>query len=533
MGFSAVSHLPATDSTTRIWSIFFSLLLMCAYFFLFYALDIFPGLHIHEAHQATFGRQVHSLADLGRFFLEDTLHDTHHHAILVGLTRFLSTWFGDSLWAIRLPAVLFFLTMCVLLAFFSRKLEPKDPVTPWFHVLIFALHPMVLGWGRMGWEPSTTMFAVVWLWYPIFIPLEEKHPNSLRTFLLFAMSASFVLWAHPVHLFFIFSVACVALWERAHQWSDIRRRWTHRAIRTVVLVGVVIQTIVLLSYIGWYRYMLWTIRFVWHILETLTGTRILYLVTGVKWSLWHSVLFIATAIVAVLASMSLFRMRRRWFWRCWIALGLSILCFYLVLPWVHFFYGYGHQLLVLLGPFLFMLASGLSVMPKKMGRTLLFIFSCAMLLSFGQGYFVAGQTSENRGAHPMFWSYSEAKNTDPTQEAGRWIKTYIHTHSNARIYVRLPSMQKAFSFWTHQKVDFFWDADRGKYLYVPIDKNPWIWVDYYASNSPLTQWIGQLKKKNIPFQTHMIYSRTRRKQILIVYADPKQAKKPLLLKDRP
>ncbi len=513
-------HDPQTLSpqSSRYWGFLFFLLAMGVGGLLFFALDAYPGLNGDEAYQgllsAPMGDAKQDASTLWRMLTTKAPSGRYPHPLLASSVYALERVYAPSAWTLRFPVALWSLLACLLLFVLARRLADgeSDALAPWTYLLIFASHPMFLGYARFAWEPSLYVVGGVLFWMPWFFGAAFR---ARRLFWgMIVLGAVLLLLAHPVYLVFLICAVSV-LWWRPRTEQALSRPLRQRVLFVLwvcVLGGGLIWALVQAgpSVLG--RFF---VGYLFHLVEIFSGMRVFQYITGISWSVWHGLLLASFSWLVLMACIGFLGKDRKELQDHFLFFGLCFFCYFFLQPILPITVGQERYILVLLFPFAFFLAAGLQRMPLVWRRITLALHTLICLVSFTMGYFVQGWETENRFAHPTFWVGSGPQDAEPKAKIARWIKAQVPPQTP--IYTSNFWMEKSLAHRLQRPIKMYWDTDTRSFLPIPWDKIPrWVVVDFHLRESPLWPLMRHLDHHKIPYQKYTVKTQKGRTQAWMI-----------------
>ena len=524
----------------RLWKFLFLFFSLILFLVLFFGLEQFPGLNGDEAYQGLLsspvgeGKQHGSI--LWRSLTTKAPSGRYPHPLLISSIHLAERVAPPSAWTLRFPVALWSLLACVLLFFFSRRLKIvfSDELSPWYFLILFASHPLFLGYARFAWEPSLYAVGVVCFWMPWFWGRVYRE-RPLFWFLV-GVGALLCLLAHPVYLVFLLCALSVLWWfpeaskdsqeaskdlQEASKDSQNLQSLSLKA-RKVRLFLTALWLVFLL--LGWGFFLskfqpaiLWSFfwGYVWNLVEILSGVRIFQYITGTSWGLWHTVVLTSSVLLWSVVCVVLF-LRRRVFLGYFANLFFLVMQSYFFLqPFLPLHVGQERYLLVLLFPFTFFLALGIQQLSLYWGRLVLFSHASICLLSFVMGYFVEGWRSENQRAHPSFWVGSSLGDAEPKAKIIGWIKARVPY--DTPIYTSSFWMEKPLAYGLQRPIKAYWEEGKVHFGTIPWGSmRDWVVVDFHLRAAPLWSLLRYFERQKIPYQMFRVQSKRGRTQAWIV-----------------
>lgn len=472
-----------------------------------YALDVFPGLNGDEAYQALLGKSW-SQTNHGDL----SISGRYPHLVLTSLIR-VSVWcFGISIWALRLPAVL--LTLLGLLVIYKISRKNMSTYSAGCVVLVFATHPLILGYARISWEPAGALLGAALVWFP-FLASTPSMSNRWR-WLLMILGGLLTGLAHPLYAINLFSIFAVGLWYKSADFPDLWKRWFRRCMVGIVLLPVLIMGGYLANtFGGYFLFRVW-LNYITFTAEILSGVRIFQYVVGTPWSWIHTCQMISCFVFLSVAIWYMVQKDRHTLNKTVGVIIIAWAGFFVIQPWYPIGLGNSRFLLFLLCPVLFLIARGLVLFSPARTTILLGCYAMIGLGSFGWGYFGEGWRTENKAAEHAWWAGSDAQDPEPKVKAARWIQQ--HTHSSTAILVGSFWIEKPLQFFLQKRTHYYWHPLRKQYYPRAWKRFSWVIVDFIDAPGPAFLHT-YFKQQQIPHIRHIIRSRRGNPQIVLLYHD--------------
>ncbi|GEM_PF-7117679 len=501
----------------RYWDIFFWFLAAGIVFLLLFSLDSYPGLNGDEAYQGLLSAPMESTTQHGSFgwrmFTTKAPSGRYPHPLLASSIYALEQAYPPSAWTLRLPVVIWSLLGCLLLFVLTRRMEGNDAFASWSYLLIFASHPLFLSYARFAWEPSLYVVGVVLFWVPWFFDRSvRKHP-SFWGMLFFG--AILTLFAHPVYLVFLVCAVSVLAWmpqndEQPRSPSLIQSvvwgLWA--AIFIIGLIWMVVQMgVAALGRFSW--------QYLQQLAEILSGMRALQYITGISWGIWHGLLLCSFSLLCFASFLGLFRKNRERLRHGVIFFTLSFICYFFLQLYLPLTIGQERYILVLIFPVCFFLASGLQQYPLFWKRLVLGLHVSFCLVAFVMGYFVQGWRTENRYAHPTFWSGSSPQDAEPKEKIADWLKK--HLPPQAPIFTSNFWMEKTLAYRLGRPIKMFWQEGQFHAESIHWKTIPhWVVVDFHLQESPIWPLMRYFDQHKIAYQKYRVTTQRGRIQAWII-----------------
>lgn len=499
------SHLSL--SHRNVWRVWLFVLAALGCFAMLFALNTFPGLNGDEAFQGLRWEW---------WFQPESSQGNHNisgryaNYVLVLLIKGCQLVWGNTIWSLRLPTVI--LTLAGLLALFlcARKFHSTD--RSGLYLLAFLAHPLLLGYARIGWEPSGALVGAVLVWFPLFLP-EDSLPRWQKLSLI-VMGCALTLLAHPLFLINLLGIVAMVIWRNLER---LPAPWPVRLQRTLVVIGL----LPLVGMIGFLAYQysggfaLGIVgKYVLYVGEIFSGVRIFQYVVGTSWGLAHTAQAVGFTTTLVVSLVLLYRHERETLWFTLGAMGFALAGFFVIQPKYPINLGNSRFLLFFLCLVCFLIARGATHLPIAWGRAMLVTYALVGFASFGWGYFAEGWKTENHQAARAFWSGSSPTDPGPKVKAAKWLKQ--HTSPQTVVMAGNFWIEKPLRYFLGKRIHFYWHPARRAFYPRPWRKFSWAIVGFV--DEPGVRFLHQFfKKKNIPHQRHVIRTKRGREQIVILY----------------
>lgn len=524
--FAEIEKMPnAPDNTKtetptqipRYWDIFFWFMAAGIVFLLLFSLDSYPGLNGDEAYQGLLSAPMESTTQQGSFgwrmLTTKAPSGRYPHPLLASSIYALEQAYPPSAWTLRLPVVLWSLLGCLLLFVLMRRVEGNDAFASRSYLLIFGSHPLFLSYARFAWEPSLYVVGVVLFWVPWFFDRSVRKRPSFWGMLFFG--ALLTLFAHPVYLVFLVCAASVLVWMPQHAEQPRSPSLAQRIVWGLWAIVLIVGLIWMIAQMGVAAFGGFSGRYLWSLAEILSGIRAFQYITGIPWGIWHTLLFGSFSLLFFVSFLGFFQKDRKRLGYHLIFFTLSFACYFFLQLFLPLTIGQERYILVLLFPACFFLASGLQQYPLFWKRWMLGLHTSLCLFAFVMGYFVQGWQTENRHAHPTFWSGSSPQDAEPKKKIADWLKQ--HLPPQAPIFTSNFWMEKTLAHRLRRPVKMFWQEGQLHAESIDWKTIPhWAVVDFHLQESPIWPLMRYFDQHKIPYQKYHVTTQRGRIQAWII-----------------
>lgn len=191
---------PEVSPASPVQTLIFGLLLICAAALRFYRLD--TGIWYDEILTSV----NYMPLTIGQ--IVSTYHDANNHVLFSVLARLSLSVFGDSVWALRLPAVGFGIAGIAAIYFFARRVGPTREALFAAALMAFSYHHIWFSQNARGYTALLFFALLSSTWF-----LDAMRQGSPRKWGLYCLAVVLGAYAHPTMGLMV--LAHFAIWSAA------------------------------------------------------------------------------------------------------------------------------------------------------------------------------------------------------------------------------------------------------------------------------------------------------------------------------